>query len=291
MTPFKEKLVKWDKNPEEGRYKNESGYKFDVVTKTILKKIEDMPKYFLADTPEEAESLYIRFEKILNAFAYSYSVSTNLQKGDLFGEALIGLARAYRDWDPSRSDNFEVYAKFVIRDTLNEFVKDNSSIITVPSYIKKANSNLEKIKSLCKNYGVSWKHYVIDMNAPPEMNSDDAIKYSKMIGYIADAANRAKVSYVKFVERIEFLPENTEYVDQTPLEIYKRNSEVLEASIIVGKLKEYMTDQELLICDGIMQDKSLEEIGGDIGKSKSWVSDKLKKLKTKIIIMMEEGTL
>jgi RNA polymerase sigma factor (sigma-70 family) len=291
MTPFREKPIKWDGNNDDGRYKNKDGYKFDIITQTVLKKSEDMPTCFLADTPKEAENIYNQFEKTLNHFAYSYSISTNINKSDLFGEALIGLARAYRDWDPSRSDNFEVYAKFVIRDTLNEFVRSNSAIISVPAYIKKAHSNLKRVKAICEEHNIDWVAFVIDQQIPNDMHMESALKCSKLVGNIILAAERAKVDYVKFVERIEFVPEDIEYVEQIPHEVHKRDSETLEAAIIVEKLKEYMTEQELLICEGIMLDKSFDEIGVSLGKSKSWVSGKLKALKERILSMMEEGTL
>jgi RNA polymerase sigma factor (sigma-70 family) len=297
MTPFRDRPIKWDENHENGRYKNEGGYKFDIITQTVLKKTEDMPKYFLADTPEEAESIYYRFEKTLNAFAYSYSIATNINKGDLFGEALIGLARAYRDWDPARSDNFIMYAKFVIRDTLNEFVRSNSAIISVPAYIKKANANLKKIKAICEELGIDWKIVIVEQTTPEDVDSicgmfsngiDKCLDLAKNISL---AAKRAKVDYEKFIERIEFIPEDIEYVDQIPPEVHKRDSEMIEAAIVVDKLKEHMTEQELLICEGIMLDKSFDEIGSSLGKSKSWVSGKLKGLKKRIVSMMEEGTL
>lgn len=291
MTPFREKTVKWDGDDSNGRYKNQNGYKFDTVTQTILKKYEDMPICFLADTPKEAENIYNQFEKILNHFAYSYSISTNINKSDLFGEALIGLARAYRDWDPSRSDNFQIYAKFVIRDTLNEFVRSNSAIISVPAYIKKANSSLKRIKIICKRYDIDWQTMVINKDISNKMESGDISKCANAIGNIISAADRAGVDYDKFIERIELVPEDIEYVEQVPYEVHKRDSETLEAAIIIDKLKEYMTEQERLICEGIMLDKSFEEIGKDFGKSKSWVSGKLKLFKKRIISMMEEGTL
>jgi RNA polymerase sigma factor (sigma-70 family) len=291
MTPFREKSIKWDGNKEEGRYENKEGYKFDVITQTVLKKTEDMPAYFLADTPVEAEHIYNRFERVLNSFAYSYSISTGISKADLFGEALIGLARAYRDWDPNRSDNFEVYAKFVIRDTLNEFVRGNSAIISVPAYIKKAHSNLKRVKSICEEHNIDWEAFVIDQQVPNDMHIESASKCSKLVGNIILAAERAKVDYVKFIERIELIPEDIEYVEQIPHEVHKRDSEMIEAAIVVDKLKEYMTEQELLICEGIMLDKSFDEIGISLGKSKSWVSGKLKALKKRILSMMNDGTL
>jgi RNA polymerase sigma factor (sigma-70 family) len=291
MTPFRDKDVKWDGDDSNGRYKNQGGYKFDVITQTVLKKYEDMPLCFLADTPKEAENIYNKFEKILNHFAYSYSISTKINKADLFGEALIGLARAYRDWDPSRSDNFQVYAKFVIRDALNEFVRNNSAIIVVPAYIKKANSSLKKIKAICNEYDIDWQNMITNQDITNKMRSGDVSKCTNYISNIISAADRAGVDYNKFIDRIEFIPEDTEYVEQISYETHKRNSETMEAAIIVDKLKAHMTQQELSICEGIMLDKSLDEIGENLGKSKSWVSGKLGALKKRILSMMEDGTL
>ena len=62
MTPFRDKKVKWKDNDDTtGRYKNVSGFKFDIIKQIIVRQPETMPKHFLADTPEEAEALYGRY--------------------------------------------------------------------------------------------------------------------------------------------------------------------------------------------------------------------------------------
>ena len=291
MTPFREKSVKWDGDDGNGRYENRSGYKYDIVTRSVVKKAEDMPECFLADTPEEAEVIYNQFERLLNGFAYSYAISTGLSKADLFGDALIGLARAYRDWDPERSDNFRSYATFRIKDALNEFVKDNATSISVPSYIKKADSNLKDIMAICEAASVDY-HLVVDNQELPEnLDTGDAIRCAQLVENLANAAERAKVDYDKFIERIGLMPKETEYIDQTPAEVHNRDSEMLEAALIVDKLKEHMDDIESSICEGVMLDKSLDQIGKEMGKSKSWVSGRLKALRERIIEMMKAGTL
>ena len=238
MTPFRDNAVKWDGDDNSGCYENKHGYKFDIINQIPLKKIEDMPKYFLADTSIEAEDIYRKFEKTLNNFAYSYSIVTKINKADLFGESLIGLARAYRDWDPSRSDNFEVYAKFVIKDTLNEFVRSNCAIVSIPSYIKKAGNNLKKIKTVCEIYDIDWKKIVIDQNFPKNMESSNKIKCKNLINTIMKAADRYGIDYEKFIDRIDFIPENIEYKDEEILvDINKREVEILESAVVVSKLK------------------------------------------------------
>lgn len=291
MTPFKQKPVTWDGDAGDGRYQNRGGYKYDIVTKTVVRVPEDMPKCYLADTSAEAEALYERFKRLLNDLAFSYSSNTGLNKSDLFGEGLIGLGRAYRDWDPSRSDNFRVYATFRIKDAISEYVRANASNITVPTYIKKANSNIREIKSICQVANVNHSLVIIDQELPDELTSNDAIRCAELVANLINAANRAKMSYEKFLARISLVPEDVEYVDQTPPEVHQRELEMLEAAVVVEKLKAHMTETELAICEGIMLDKSFDQIGKELGKSKGWVSGKLKALKTRISIMVQAKAL
>ena len=96
MTPFRDKEVKWkEEDNATGRYKNVNGLKFDIIRQTVVIQQEEMPKHFLADTPEEAEALYCKYSGMINGMAYNYALATGLQKFDLFIEALIGLGRAY----------------------------------------------------------------------------------------------------------------------------------------------------------------------------------------------------
>ena len=291
MTPFREKPVHWDGDDDNGRYKNKGGFKYDIVDQTMVKKAEPMPECYLAETPEEADALYERFEKFLNDTATAYAVNTGLSKADLFGEGLIGLGRAYRDWDPSRSEEFAPYAKFRIRDALGEFVRDNASAISVPSYVKKAHANIREIKAICEAANVDSNTVIYEQELPDELESDDAVRCAQLVSNVINAANRAKVSYLDFLERIAMVPEDVEYVDHTPPEVHQREIEMLEAAVVVEKLKEHMDEVELAICEGIMMERSYEEIGKDFGRSKGWVAGKLKALKERIIKMMHEGKL
>lgn len=291
MTPFKHKPVEWDGDDGNGRYKNHGGYKYDIVTKNVVKRAEDMPKCYLADTPEEAEAIYQRFERTLNDLAFSYASSTGLNKADLFGEGLIGLGRAYRDWDPERSDNFKAYAIFRIKDALGEFVRDNSSNISVPTYVKKSHANVREIKAICESACIDYNVILYDHELPDELETEDAVRCAELISNLINAANRAKVEYPAFLERLQNVPEDVEYLDQTPPEIHQREVEMLEAAVVVEKLKEHMDNDELYICEGIMLDKSYDQIGNELGKSKSWVAGKLKALKERIIKMMHNGNI
>lgn len=284
MAPFRKRPVKWD-GTKDSQYINKEGYKYDVVNQTIVESVENMPKCLLAETSEEAENVYESFKKDLNNLSYLYAVSTKLSKADLFGDALIGLARACRDWDPGRSKNFRSYAIFRIKDALNEFARTNSASISVPAYIKKARYNLDQIMSICKDNDVDYRTVVEDQELSDKFSMRDAVRCTQLVENLINAATRAKVEYHKFIERISYIPEDVEYKDQVSAEIHSRNTEMLEAALTVEKIKEYMDEDELAICEGIMLDKSMEEIGKSMDRSKGWVSTKLKALRDRLITL------
>lgn len=281
MTPFREKEIKWDGDNGNGRYKNKEGYKFDIVTKRVVRGIENMPKCFLADTPEEAQAIYARFESLLNNMAYTYAISSNIDKADLFGDGLIGLARAYRDWDSSRSNNFKNYAIYKIKDALNECVRENASNVTVPAYIRKAHNNLVRLKTICENRGLDW-HEVIEQ--PVDKDTEECLIN------IQNAAKRAGVEFNRFLERIEHVPKDVNYSEQVDADQHSDNEQQLEAALVVNQIKQEMDEEEKIICDGIMQGKTYEEIGAGFGKSKAWVAGKLKSFREKLISKLGEET-
>ena len=121
-----------------------------------------MPEYFLAETADDAQALHDKFSETLNTLSYNYSVATGLPKSDLFGEALIGLARANRDWDSERSEDFKVYAIYRIKEALREFCIDNSSAIHVPMYIRLSSNHYNELVSICKSYGIPVEMLVIE---------------------------------------------------------------------------------------------------------------------------------
>jgi RNA polymerase sigma factor (sigma-70 family) len=274
MTPFRTKKVKQDRDV--------SNFKFDILHHRVVEKPESMPKYFLSDCPKQAEEVYKKYEKILNSLAYNYSLSTGIDRADLFGEALIGLARAKRDWDPKRSDNFKSYAIYRIKDSLNECARKNRASISVPAYIKKANVNLKELEDLCERSDIELHTILLDHEIPYKLDENDAIRAAEIINNLINAANRSRVNYDKFVERIRYIPTDVPY-EEDNIETSNRDQEKLEAAIVVAGIKKMMTKEELSICDGVMKDLSYEEIGKTMGKSKAWVSNKLRVLRERIV--------
>jgi RNA polymerase sigma factor (sigma-70 family) len=291
MTPFREKPVKWDGDDGGGRYENDGGYKYDIINQTVVRQREEMPEYFLADDPEEAQALHDRFSKILNTLSYNYSVATGLLKSDLFGEALIGLARANRDWDPKRSKDFKTYAIYRIKDALREFCIENASSIRVPMYIRIANNQYNELVSICESYDIPVEMLVFDQEIPHVFEPNDAVRAAELVTLLINAANRTNVSMEKFVHRVQAVPSDELFENQLPPEVEEMQSRQLEAALVVDKLKQHMTQEEMVICSGIMNDLSYEEIAQQLGKSKGWVSGKLKSFKQRMLEMADSGKL
>jgi RNA polymerase sigma factor (sigma-70 family) len=280
MTPFRDKKVKWKENDSTtGRYKNVSGFKFDIIKQTIVRQPERMPKHFLADTPEEAEVLYRQYSNLLNALAYNYAISTGLQKVDLFGEALIGLGRAYRDWDCSRSDDFRTYAIYRIKDALNEFARNNITSVTVPSYIKKSHAHVVKLKNIFSEYDLSTDVVLLCGKIDKKIDGSNRKRCVYLVDKLNKAATRAKVTYKKFVERVEYIPEDSMFDDSVSYD----GAKSLETTLMLRNLQTYMDPTELSICCDIMKGFSYDEIGNKFNKNSVWVRRKLDKLRDKII--------
>jgi RNA polymerase sigma factor (sigma-70 family) len=259
-----------------------SNYKYDILSKKSIKGSEELLPYFFADTPQGAETIYNKYNKLLNMLASEYSRTTNIPKSDLFGEALIGLAKACKNWDPNRSSDFKIYAIYRIKDELNEYVRNNMAVVTIPSYIKKANSHLNEIKSICKRYDIDHAVILVDQDIPDSLREVDAIRLTNLVLFIIRAAKRACVEYNEFLKKIEILPQDMILDDFNEDTISSTHENRVEAALIVEKLKGMMDPITLAICEGIMADKSFEQIGKELGCSKASISNKIKAFKAQI---------
>jgi RNA polymerase sigma factor (sigma-70 family) len=287
--PFRSSPVKWEnEDGSNSRYKNVGGFKYDVIKKSVVYSKEEMPKYFLADTSEEAEALYKDYDKLLNNMSFSYAKATGVSKSDLFGEALIGLGRARRDWNEGRSTDFKILAIYYIKDALNEFVRKNSLTVHVPAYIKKSHYNLEELKRLLDLHDIG--HDIVysgSINIDLPGSIEEQVR--DIIIKLHYAAERADVPYEKFIDRIEYIP--TVSIDDLigpSVEEVVRHKERIEAALIVDRIKEYMDDEELSIAEGIMEGKSYREISEEHGQPAHWSHYKIKRFRDRLLKTMEE---
>jgi len=264
-------------------------YKFDVVSQKHMEAADDFPKFFFADSKEEAEKIYIENKNKLNSLAGAYSKYSGIDKSDLFAVALTALGKAKADWDASRSDNFGAYSTFVIKAALLEYVRNNSSQITVPTYVRKAGRILHKIKNICNKYSFDPMEIIFENEIIiPNISEVDKSTLSTLLRNLASAAERAKVKVPDLVERVNIVPCEVGF-DTTVEKLVEseRERERLEARLIVGQIKKFMDDIELDICKMIMEEKSYSEIGDELGKSPAWVCGKMKILRDKLVKVLE----
>lgn len=217
---------------------------------------------FLADTQEEAEQTHEEFSKCLNSIAYSYHLSTGLDKAELFSEGLVGLARAKRDYDPTRSLNFKTYAIFRIKDALNKYIRENMAPVKIPAYIRKAHSLITKLKQELGN----------ELFEQALRNNN-----REVLGELGSAADRCNLSVIELANRATVLPTELEFLDTE----HSSNTDDVFNKILVDELKRQMTAKELIVAKGISEGKSYEQIGKENNKSKSWVASKIQNLRNR----------
>lgn len=275
--PIREKPIKWDGKEEEGRYKNVDGFKYDVVKQTVVCEYEEMPEHFLADTPEEAERLFKKFSGILNGLSYTYSLSTGIDKSDLFGEALIGLGRASRDYEPERSDDFKGFAIVKIKSALNEYARKNATSIVVPGYILAAHKNIELLKQQLKI------DYINDVKKLPSSNN--------IVVLLKRAAERSGITLKELIKRAEIIPSDVEFkdvFDPDSVSLFEDDQDRMFKALAVQRLLSMMDVVERQIAEGIMEGKSYAEIGAEFGKTDGWVVYKLNRFKERLKLKKED---
>jgi RNA polymerase sigma factor (sigma-70 family) len=268
-----------------------------LTTKENKNPYGEYPEYFLADTTEEAEQIFLEYQALLNGLSYTYSVSTGIEKGELFGEAVMGLAKALKNFDESLGYTFKTYAVRVIKDQLNTFSRKNSYTVAAPAYIKRAHSHINKLKK------VLGQQELNETQINAIIHQGDFGSHDLPTNFVDDCENiknlidreaeRAHVSYEALLNRSEYIPEDVDLTDETIAAKYKSKEDErrLEIALFVEKLKEYMTETELSVCEGIMNDLTYEQIGEQHGNTAPWVRQILNKLKRKLQRRLSDGTI
>lgn len=240
----------------------------------MVKQNKDFLPYFLGNSEEEAEKTFLEYEGLLNKIANSYSEATGIDKGDLFGEAITGLAKAKRDHNPKKAA-LSTYAVRIITDILNEYSRRNAMAVSVPSYIQKAHGIIERIKGLLIAHNLNFGTTTI--NGSGEVPEDIKVNYDYLVGKLTNAANRAGISMEVLITRAEFAPISIECeVDELEMEV------IASSEALVAELKTWMTDEEWFISQGVMEDKTYDQIGIELGMSGSNVGLIFKDLRAKI---------
>ena len=245
-------------------------------------KREEFLECFLGRTQKEAEEVHKEFSYLLNAIARNYSLGTGLDKSDLFGESLVGLARAKRDFDKGRSDDFKTFAIYKIKDCLNKFIRENMRSVIIPAYVKGANSLINRLRNLLEFHGLPDEEVdkIISEGVVDNIDLDcEAMEeITKLVDYLRSSAKRANTTYEKLINRANFLPNDQQFDDFCVSEEDRTIEKVL-----ISQIWEIMDDTDKKIGSMIMKGETKKDIGAYFGRSITWVNNRLKKLRKKII--------
>ena len=257
----------------------------DITTKSPVKKKEEVfLDFYLGETLEEAESVFHDFSKLLNIMSNGYSMWSGIDKEDLFGTALVGLARAKRDFDPARSDNFKTFAIYKIKNALNDCYRENKTIVSIPSYVKTANTYINNIKFLLSKYSFNPSGIISSGKIENKlMTANDETECNKFLKKLKRLSKNVNIPYQRIIDRSEYIPTAISFDDEdtSQEEIFIRERQLVDAALLVDKLKDNMTDVELSIAESIMANKTYKEIGEAQTPKRSapWVKQKLDKMK------------
>jgi len=267
----------------------------DIITKSPVKKKEEVfLDYYLGETPEEAEAIFNDFSKLLNIMARAYSMWSGIDKEDLFGTALVGLARAKRDFDPGRSDNFKTFAVYKIKNALNDYYRENKTIVSIPSYVKTAHGYINSIKFVLSKYNINQQDIVSNRKINDEVvTKNDKVKCDSFFRKLKRLSKNVNIPYQKIIDRSEYIPSAVSFDEEetSQEEVFIREKQLMAAALLVSKLKDYMTETELSIAESIMANKTYKEIGEMQIPTKSapWVKQKLDKMRDRFKDKLKRG--
>lgn len=239
-------------------------------------------KYLLGDTPEEAEQTHNDFVVFINKTATVYAKSTGLEKGDLFGEGILGLAKAKASYDPKKG-SFTKWAAFHIIDALNDYVSNNIQLVRTPEYVRLYNNQLNRLRMLLElctddNELINSIIYTGDISkiSLPAWAEERA---KHIIFKLRRGAKRAHVGYEEMVTRANFIPEIRSITKE--LKDEREEEEKILLKLLVQQMQERMTDTERKISVMIMEGKTNKDIAVHFHKTPAWVTIQLQKMRKK----------
>jgi len=263
-------------------------YKYDVISTKIPEEV-DTP--LLGDNLKDAEELLAAFSVYINKMSGIYAASTNVDKGEFFGEAILALGKARSEFDPEKSGEFMPFAKFLILDSMNECVKANKAWVHVPSYVDKSHNIINRIRTSIFKYtedldtvlnDAKFRKTILPALVNDEVNLD--------ITLLKRAAVRASITFEQLVERALVLPMLVTTDISSELIEEDTSQDALIAKLIVDKIKLLLDEDELAVADLIMQDRTKEEIGEILAHTPLWVNNRIKSIRRKVKRMvMWEG--
>ena len=183
--------------------------KIDIVSTTPVDSgQETFLPYYLGATPKEAEETYNEFSWLLNIMAQAYAKNSSLPAEDYFAEAITGLARAKRDWDPTRGGcKFKTFATLKMKNALNECYRKHGSIVTIPYYVRTAHTYITNVKTILEGYGMTPQNvrkFALITGIMPwlrDLPKSEMERVQEELDKLKRLAKNSKVQYKTLIER------------------------------------------------------------------------------------------
>jgi len=264
----------------------------DEKGNVIGTELEKFPANFIAETKEKADKLYEKYIKILRLLANKYAPFTGIDVEDLIQEGIIGLARASRDFEVDRSENFHIFAIYKIRDAMKEFVVSQASSIKVPQYIKDAFILINRLKKIMESVDVLESCSLTDiwaLSSIYESNKDVADDIIKTKRSILNLADRSCTTREQLIERAEMIPSVVyETVDYEIDRLIGNTEEDRIVKYLIAKqsidnLKKYLKEGEYdLLVDHYVYGETIRALAEKLGIKDGTVAVKIHNIVQKL---------
>ena len=257
---------------------------------------EVFSKHFLADTKEQAEQLLKKYEKDISFLSNKLSAITGVDKEDLRQEGLIGLARAYRDFERERSEKFRIYAIYKIKDALREYITTQGSNIKIPQYVKNAANLTESLQKVLEKMDGLRRLTFVDIwtaseyykdNPPKNKESlmEDVIRIQQSIQNLAD---RSHTSVIQLLERAELSPVSFPEIIYTNLDTIAATATTDDSAfsniVFVKEIKESLSEEDYdLLYRHYVGGETERELSGPFGVEASTLHIRIQNLKDSLV--------
>ena len=158
----------------------------------------------------------------------------------------------------------------------------------MPAYIRNANRHIMLLKNTFEMHNLSMEYLLesFDKGALKMTWAKEGPlkeKIQSLFSVLANGAQRAGISVKELVARAEHAPVDVKYSDYADIgDIMQQQNQRLQSAIIIESLKKLMTPEEIRVCEGIMEDKTYEEIAEEFGHKAPWVHQQLVKIREKL---------
>lgn len=263
---------KFKRDPETNKViKNENGEPIILVEGIDYGKF---PANFIAETKEGADWLYKKYLRTLQFLANKYSVITGLPAEDLVQEGTIGLARASRDFEEHRSEDFNTFAIYKIKDAIREFVTSQAINTRVPQYIKDTARLIAKLKKIISTVESVETCSLIDvwwMSRKHEEEGEIIDNVSKIRQSLFNLAERSCTTVEQLVERAELMPLiDVEITDRNTADLSENSESTVIEGLIrrrhISKIRELLSEGDFdLIVSYFIEGKTERELEKELG--------------------------